>query len=84
MGRGRGLLMKQLWNGYELLATATGDGIFVWGLWKKAGKSSAYKLTKGFPSGSEVLVERGYFDEVVYDYQHFLDNVVKQHTKENR
>ena len=76
--------MKQLWNGYELLATATGDGTFVWGLRKKAGKSSAYKLTKGFPSGSEVLVERGYFDEVVYDYQYFLDNVVKQHTKENR
>ena len=74
------MLLKPHWSGYELMAALQGAGFF-WELWKKEGKSTTYQLTKGFP-GSRLIVKRGYFDEVVYDYKNFLENEVKQHPKE--
>ena len=74
------MLWKPHWSGYELLA-ALQDALFSWELWKEEGKSTTYQPSKGFP-GSRLIVERGYFDEVVYDYKNFLENAVKQHPKE--
>ena len=74
--------MKLYWNGKEKEAELPADG-FIWELWKDEGRSMGYNLAKAFPDGNRQVVSKGILTDVVYDYDAFLAEAVKNHTEKN-